>query len=94
MSSSARELRLWISRQTRSDVVFASFLPVQWQAAISQAMRMVDVRVALLARFAGNNRIGNLISMEVRSKPLPEGPCSPALLQKLNLQLLDFAALE
>src|SRR5829696_1187989 len=30
---------------------------------VSKAKRMVDVSIALFARFAGNNRIGNLISM-------------------------------
>jgi len=31
--------------------------------ALSKAKRMVDVSIALFARFAGNNRIADLISM-------------------------------
>jgi len=30
---------------------------------VSKAQRMVDVSIALFARFAANNRIGDLISM-------------------------------
>jgi insertion element IS1 protein InsB len=31
---------------------------------VSKALRMVDVSIALFARFAGNDRIGDLLSMQ------------------------------
>jgi insertion element IS1 protein InsB len=31
---------------------------------VSKAARMVDVSIALFARFAGNDRIGDLLSMQ------------------------------
>src|SRR3954464_15157305 len=46
------EPMLRISRQRRSDLVFASFAPVWWRAIVSRAGRMVDVNIAL-ARFTG-----------------------------------------
>src|SRR5215212_9758455 len=43
--------RHWLARFRRRSIV------------VSKATRMVDVSIALFARFAGNNRIGDLISM-------------------------------
>ena len=43
--------RHWLARFRRRSIV------------VSKAKRMVDVSIALFARFAGNNRIGDLISM-------------------------------
>src|SRR3954464_13343442 len=43
--------RHWLARFRRRSIV------------VSQTKRMVDVSIALFARFAGNNRIGDLISM-------------------------------
>ncbi len=43
--------RHWLARFRRRSIV------------VSKAQRMVDVSIALFARFAGNNRIGDLISM-------------------------------
>jgi insertion element IS1 protein InsB len=43
--------RHWSARFRRRSIV------------VSKARRMVDVSIALFARFAGNNRIANLISM-------------------------------
>src|SRR5215208_6387270 len=43
--------RHWLARFRRRSIV------------VSKAKRMVDVSIALFARFAGNNRIGGLISM-------------------------------
>ena len=43
--------RHWLARFRRRSIV------------VSKALRMVDVSIALFARFAGNNRIGNLLSM-------------------------------
>src|SRR3954452_10659153 len=46
------EPMLRISRQPRSDLVFASFAPVWWRVIVSRASRMVNVSITL-ARFAG-----------------------------------------
>ena len=43
--------RHWLARFRRRSIV------------VSKAKRMVDVSIALFARFAGNDRIGDLISM-------------------------------
>ena len=43
--------RHWLARFRRRSIV------------VSKAKRMVDVSIALFARFAGNNRIAGLISM-------------------------------
>jgi hypothetical protein len=43
--------RHWLARFRRRSIV------------VSKAKRMVDVSIALFARFAGNNRIADLISM-------------------------------
>src|SRR3954451_14271340 len=43
--------RHWLARFRRRSIV------------VSKAKRMVDVSIALFARFAGNNRIGDLLSM-------------------------------
>src|SRR4051812_33810479 len=43
--------RHWLARFRRRSIV------------VSKAQRMVDVSIALFARFAGNNRIGDLLSM-------------------------------
>ena len=43
--------RHWLARFRRRSIV------------VSKARRMVDVSIALFARFAGNNKIGDLISM-------------------------------
>jgi insertion element IS1 protein InsB len=43
--------RHWLARFRRRSIV------------VSKAKRMVDVSIALFARFAGNDRIGGLISM-------------------------------
>jgi insertion element IS1 protein InsB len=43
--------RHWLARFRRRSIV------------VSKATRMVDVSLALFARFAGNNKIGDLISM-------------------------------
>ncbi len=43
--------RHWLARLRRRSIV------------VSIAKRMVDVSIALFARFAGNNKIGDLISM-------------------------------
>ena len=43
--------RHWLARFRRRSIV------------VSKAKRMVDVSIALFARFAGNNKIGDLISM-------------------------------
>src|SRR3954468_5984111 len=43
--------RHWLARFRRRSIV------------VSKAQRMVDVSIALFARFAGNDRIGDLISM-------------------------------
>ena len=43
--------RHWLARFRRRSIV------------VSKAKRMVDVSIALFARFAGNNSIGKLISM-------------------------------
>jgi len=43
--------RHWLARFQRRSIV------------VSKAKRMVDVSVALFARLAGNNKIGDLISM-------------------------------
>ena len=43
--------RHWLARFRRRSIV------------VSKTKRMVDVSIALFARFAGNNRIGDLISM-------------------------------
>ena len=43
--------RHWLARFRRRSIV------------VSKAQRMVDVSIALFARFAGNNRIGDLVSM-------------------------------
>ena len=43
--------RHWLARFRRRSIV------------VSKAQRRVDVSIALFARFAGNNRIANLISM-------------------------------
>ena len=43
--------RHWLARFRRRSIV------------VSKAKRMVDVSVALFARLAGNNKIGDLISM-------------------------------
>ena len=43
--------RHWLARFRRRSIV------------VSKAKRMVDVSIALFARFAGNDRIGELISM-------------------------------
>ncbi len=43
--------RLWLARFRRRSIV------------VSKAQRMVDVSIALFARFARNNKITNLISM-------------------------------
>ena len=43
--------RHWLARFRRRSIV------------VSKAKRMVDVSIALFARFAGNNRINDLISM-------------------------------
>ena len=43
--------RHWLARFRRRSIV------------VSKAKRMVDVSIALIARFAGNDRIGDLISM-------------------------------
>ena len=43
--------RHWLARVRRRSIV------------VSKAQRMVDVSIALFARFAGNDRIGDLISM-------------------------------
>ena len=43
--------RPWLARFRRRSIV------------VSKATRMVDVSIALFARFAGNHRIGDLISM-------------------------------
>ena len=43
--------RYWLARFRRRSIV------------VSKAQRMVDVSIALFARFAGNNSIGELISM-------------------------------
>ena len=43
--------RHWLARFRRRSIV------------VSKAQRMVDVSIALFARFAGNNRITDLISM-------------------------------
>src|SRR3954447_505506 len=43
--------RHWLARFRRRSIV------------VSKAKRMVDVSIALFARFAGNNRIGDLVSM-------------------------------
>jgi insertion element IS1 protein InsB len=43
--------RPWLARFRRRSIV------------VSKAQRMVDVRIALFARFAGTDRIGDLIAM-------------------------------
>jgi insertion element IS1 protein InsB len=43
--------RHWLARFRRRSIV------------VSKTKRMVDVSIALFARFAGNHRIGDLISM-------------------------------
>ncbi len=43
--------RHWLARFRRRSIV------------VSKAMRMVDASIALFARFAGNSRIGDLLSM-------------------------------
>jgi len=43
--------RHWLARFRRRSIV------------VSKAKRMVDVSIALFARFAGNNRISDLVSM-------------------------------
>ena len=43
--------RHWLARFRRRSIV------------VSKAIRMVDVSIALFARFAGNGRIGDLLSM-------------------------------
>ncbi len=43
--------RHWLARFRRRSIV------------VSKAKRMVDVSIALFARFAGNDRIGDLVSM-------------------------------
>ena len=43
--------RHWLARFRRRSIV------------VSKVQRMVDVSIALFARFAGNNRIGDLIAM-------------------------------
>jgi insertion element IS1 protein InsB len=43
--------RHWLARLRRRSIV------------VSKAQRMVDVSIALFARFAGNTKIGDLISM-------------------------------
>jgi insertion element IS1 protein InsB len=43
--------RHWLARFRRRSIV------------VSKAKRMVDVSIALFARFAGNNKIGDLIAM-------------------------------
>ena len=43
--------RHWLARFRRRSIV------------VSKAKRMVDVSIALFARFAGNDRIGDLLSM-------------------------------
>jgi insertion element IS1 protein InsB len=43
--------RHWLARFRRRSIV------------VSKAQRMVDVSIALFARFAGNTKIGDLISM-------------------------------
>jgi insertion element IS1 protein InsB len=44
--------RHWLARFRRRSIV------------VSKAVRMVDVSIALFARFAGNDRIGDLLSMQ------------------------------
>ena len=44
--------RHWLARFRRRSIV------------VSKALRMVDVSIALFARFAGNDRIGELLSMQ------------------------------
>ena len=44
--------RHWLARLRRRSIV------------VSKTKRMVDVSIALFARFAGNNRIGDLLSMQ------------------------------
>ncbi len=44
--------RHWLARFRRRSIV------------VSKAARMVDVSIALFARFAGNDRIGDLLSMQ------------------------------
>ena len=48
--------RHWLARFRRRSIV------------VSKATRMVDVSIALFARFAGNNRIAGLISMLVERR--------------------------
>jgi insertion element IS1 protein InsB len=45
--------RHWLARFRRRSIV------------VSKTLRMVDVSIALFARFAGNDRIGDLLSMQV-----------------------------
>jgi insertion element IS1 protein InsB len=47
--------RHWLARFRRRSIVVS--------IVVSKAKRMVDVSIALFARFAGNNRIGDLASM-------------------------------
>ena len=49
--------RHWLARFRRRSIV------------VSKAKRMVDVSIALFARFAGNNKIGDLISMLALNPP-------------------------
>ena len=44
--------RHWLARFRRRSIV------------VSKAVRMVDVSIALFARFAGNDRIADLLSMQ------------------------------
>ena len=44
--------RHWLARFRRRSIV------------VSKTLRMVDVSIALFARFAGNDRIGDLLSMQ------------------------------
>ena len=44
--------RHWLARFRRCSIV------------VSKAVRMVDVSIALFARFAGNDRIGDLLSIQ------------------------------
>jgi len=48
--------RHWLARFRRRSIVVS-------KAKRMKAKRMVDVSIALFARFAGNDRIGDLISM-------------------------------
>ena len=50
-TNNARQ-RHWLARFRRRSIV------------VSKAKRMVDVSIALFARFAGNDQIGDLLSMQ------------------------------